>query len=108
MLVQVRTDDNVEGHEELAARTEEIVSDSLERFADRVTRVQVHFGDENSEKKSGPDDKRCALELRLAGINPVATRAHAPTYDQALAAALDKVQRAADRVIERKHARERT
>ena len=49
MIVQINTDNNVEGHARLKAYIAEELGTSLVRFEDKVTRLVVHLGDENSE-----------------------------------------------------------
>lgn len=99
MLVNVRTDRNIEGHEELARRVEDDVRSALARYGERLTRVEVHLGDENSPKKGGAADKRCAVEVRPAGLRPIAARHEAETLELALHGALDKVRRALARTL---------
>lgn len=99
MLIQVNTDRNIEGRDELVRRVEEKVGAALQRYADRLTRVEVHLGDENSDKKPGDVDKRCLLEARPAGLKPLAVSHQAPTTDLALDGALDKFRRAFDSAI---------
>lgn len=101
MLIQVQTDRNIEGRDDLTEKVEASVRDALDRYADRVTRVQVHLGDENSDKKAGDNDKRCTIEVRLAGLQPIAVRDLAPTVEQALDGAIDKLIRAAETTIGR-------
>lgn len=101
MLIQVQTDRNIEGHEALTEKVETSVRGALDRYADRITRVQVHLGDENSDKKLGDDDKHCTIELRFAGLRPIAASDRAPTLDQALAGAIEKVIRAAETTLGR-------
>lgn len=105
MLIQIRTDNNIEGGDALKTRMRARVSDALERYADRITRVQVHLGDENSDKKSGDNDMRCMVEVRLAGLDPIAVRDNAPTIEQAMDGALDKVIRAAETAVGRERGR---
>lgn len=101
MLIQVQTDSNIQGREELSSKIEAAVRSELDRYADRITRVQVHLGDENSDKKGGEDDIRCTMEMRLAGLDPIAVRANAPTVQQAVDGALEKLASAADTSIGR-------
>jgi hypothetical protein len=101
MLIQVQTDRNIEGRDELAQKIETNIRGALDRFADRVTRVLVHLGDENSDKKGGDDDMRCTLEVRLSGLQPIAVRDTAPTLEQALDGAIEKFIRAAETTIGR-------
>lgn len=100
MHIQVNTDRNIEGREELARRVKAIVEDALRRYSDRITRVEVHLSDENSDK-GGEDDKRCMIEARLEGRSPTAVTHHAATVDQAVDGAADKLQRALERTLGR-------
>jgi ribosome-associated translation inhibitor RaiA len=90
MLVQVITDNHIRAHDTLVADIEAALEDSLARFAPQVTRVEVHLADENSHKGGG-NDKRCALEARLAGLAPVAASATADEIKPAIDAAIDKL-----------------
>lgn len=94
MLVQIRTDRNIAMNEELERRFEDEVRSSLDRYADRLTRVEVYLGDENSAKKSGATDKRCTVEARPAGLRPVAASHQAETVELALDGALAAARRA--------------
>jgi len=69
--IQVNTDDNIEGRDELARQIEAAVNATLSRFSDQITRVEIHLSDENAGK-SGSADKRCLMEARLAGRQPIA------------------------------------
>jgi len=69
------------------------VEHTLTHQADRLTRVEAHLA-ENAAHKSSPDDKRCTLEARPKGLDPVAvTFEHANLYD-AVNGAADKLKRA--------------
>ncbi|MBA3624016.1 MAG: HPF/RaiA family ribosome-associated protein [Methylibium sp.] len=98
MQIQLNTDNHLLGSADLAARLESEVRSSLERFADRITRVEVHLNDLNSDK-SGGDDKRCMMEARVAGRQPMSVDHHAPTVDLAISGASDKLVRALDTVF---------
>ena len=100
MLIQLNTDNHIGGSSDLAARVEPSVAAALDRFADRVTRVEVYFKDDNSHK-GGALDKECTLEARLAGLAPVAVTDRAPTLDIALEGALDKLIAALERATAR-------
>ena len=53
MIIQVNTDSNIEGKTELAQQIKTDVANSLEHYGERITRVEVHLSDENSDKKFG-------------------------------------------------------
>ena len=100
MQVQVNTDHHIPGHEALAARVRDVVERALNRFSDRITRVEVHLSDEDGTK-SGKYDKRCAMEARLEGRQPVAVTHQAATVDEAV----DGAARALARLIRNELAR---
>lgn len=95
MQIQVNTDSSIAGHQELTASVEAKVRTSLKRFASQLTRVEVHLADEN-RAKGGQDDKRCAMEARIEGRNPVVVSDNAATIDAAVRGATQKLRRALD------------
>lgn len=90
MLIQINTDNHIEGSTDLTARTEPVIAAALARHADRVTRIEAYFKDRNSHK-GGAVDKECTLEARVAGLEPIAVSDLAPTLEVALDGALDKL-----------------
>jgi ribosome-associated translation inhibitor RaiA len=102
MQVQVHTDNHVNGSAGLTAHVESVVTGELERFGNRVTRVEVHIGDENGHK-GGENDKRCAMEARLSGLQPIAVTGQGGSVDAAISAAVEKLVRTIDRTLEKKY-----
>jgi len=103
MQIQVNTDDHVEGRETLSTYVEKEIRDTLSRFSDRVTRVEVHLGDENAGKAGGAD-KRCMMEARPNGQPPLSVKHHAPTLDEAMHGALRKLKTVLDGKFSQLHA----
>ncbi len=99
MIIQINTDSNIEGDQELAQQIKAVVRNSLERFSEQITRVEVHLSDENSDKKFGAEDKRCLLEARLAGLQPIAVSHQAATVDEAVDGAVGKLMRSIDSTL---------
>lgn len=91
MQIQTNTDRNISGHETLDQHVEEILERLLGRFSDQITRIEVHLSDEDSATKSGVADKRCLLEARLAGRQPVSVSEQAQTVDAAVTGAAHKM-----------------
>lgn len=91
MKIQVNTDKHIEGREALVAHVEATVSSALERFHTRITRVEVHLSDENGAK-DGQYDKRCMMEVRIAGRQPMAVTCEAASVDQAINGAADRLK----------------
>jgi Sigma 54 modulation protein / S30EA ribosomal protein len=91
MQVLVHTDRNIDGHEALVDEVSAEVTSALNHFSDGITRVEVHLSDENSDKKGGKDDKRCLMEARLEGRQPIAVTFRAATLSQAVRGAADNL-----------------
>jgi len=100
MKIQFNTDANIKGTEELSARVCASVEQALERFAEYITRVEVHLSDE-SRGRSGPHEQRCMLEARLQGQQPVAVTEHSTTLEQAVHGATLKLVHLLDHKIGR-------
>ena len=100
MQIQINSNQSVETREAMEQWAEAELRKALERFSAEVTRVEVHLGDENSEK-GGAGDKRCTMEARLANHQPVAVTEHAPTIDAAFHGALGKLKRMLDSIVGR-------
>ena len=100
MRVLTNTGGNVAGGAGLSAQVEASVSSELGRFAQQVTRVEVHLSDENGDK-SGADDKRCLIEARLEGRPPTAVSHRAPTMQLAIDGAAAKLARAIESTLGR-------
>lgn len=101
MQIEVSTGNQVTGSQEFISQVEATVTDDLSRFGDRITRVIVHFGDENSAVKHGDNDKRCSVEVRLGGHQPIAATGHGSSLEQALNSSMDKVVTSVGRTLER-------
>ena len=71
MLIQINTDKNIEGNEAFADHVRTAVEKSLDHYADRLSRVEVHVGDMNADK-TGQHDHSCTMEARTKGMEPVA------------------------------------
>jgi hypothetical protein len=109
MHIQLNTDSHIVGSEELKKQVDEIVFAALERFRDRLTRVEVHLTDENSPQKVSENDKRCVMEARLAGIPPIAVTADAASIEQSVNDAAEKLRSALEsRVGKENRAKGRT
>lgn len=100
MQIQLNTDANVQGRDSLAAWVEAELKDKLTRFRDQITRIEVHLSDA-SAARVGEADKRCKLEARLAGRQPVAVSHDAAKVADAFQGAMDKLQRKLDTTLGR-------
>ncbi len=92
MQVQVHAGDNVQGGESLAQWVQEEVQTKLSRFREVVTRVEVYLTDVDALRNGGKG-KRCVMETRTAGRQPLAVNAEAEKVADAFNAALEKLHR---------------
>ena len=91
MKIQFNTGKNVSVSKELNALFTSLMSQELIRFSDHITRLEVHLSDEDSYK-DGQNDKRCMIEARIEGKQPIAVTDHANTHEQALFGAIEKLK----------------
>jgi ribosome-associated translation inhibitor RaiA len=98
--VLLNTDSSIEGNESLTAEVEAAVNSALARFSSQMTRVEVHLSDQNAGK-SGSDDKRCMIEARLEGLQPIAVTATSDNLSQAIDGATDKLKRSIESTLGR-------
>ncbi len=107
MQVQVDTDHNIDGRQSLVAQITEIVESSLGRVSAHITRVEVHLNDEDG-RKGGQNDKRCVMEARLEGRQPIAVTEHANTLHEAVKGAAERLTHLIDSVLGRAARSERS
>lgn len=93
MHIQVNTDDNIKGGEDLSARISAEIGNRLDRFSQHITRIEVHLSDVNGGK-SGGSDIRCLMEARLEGRQPEVVDERAATVEAAYSGAAKNLQRA--------------
>jgi ribosome-associated translation inhibitor RaiA len=98
MQILVNSDHHITGDEGVSRRVEAVLNDAIDRYADRVTRVEVHLNDENGSKH-GDHDKRCMMEARLGGMKPIAVTHKAPSLVEAIEGCADKLQRALEHAL---------
>jgi ribosomal subunit interface protein len=65
---------------------------NIGRFATRVTRVEVHLNDHNGSKHA-PNDKRCLIEARPAGHDPLVVEHLTDDYFTAVTGGMEKIER---------------
>jgi ribosome-associated translation inhibitor RaiA len=98
MQIQVNTDKSIEGSAGLTDYVESEISDTLGRFGNQLTRVEVHLSDVDGRKAKG-DDKNCLLEARLAGRKPIVVNHQATTINAAVDGATKKLEKSLDHAL---------
>ena len=99
MQVLVHCEDPICGDTELMRRVEGVITGTLERFGEPLTRVEVWLRDLNTAKP-GDRDKICRLEARLAGAEPLSAEHEAPTLAEAIHVAAGKLERLVERHLQ--------
>jgi ribosomal subunit interface protein len=98
MTIQVNTDKNIEGSENMEVYFTEKIESGLKHFADKITRAEVHLSDQNADR-NGTDDIQCRIEVRVEGQQPVMAESKADTHEKALSGAVDKMQAILRKII---------
>jgi len=80
MNIEIRTDKNIQNSERLITYVREELNQEFQRYSERITHFSVHLSDENGGK-GGDDDIRCMIEVKAAGLNPVAVTHKARNID---------------------------
>lgn len=90
MKILVHTDNNLKGSQSFSAKISQELENSLERFKDNITTLEVHLSNENPHKNN-LSTVRCTIEARLAGRQPLTTTDHASILEQAIDGCTEKL-----------------
>jgi hypothetical protein len=100
MQVQVNTSNGIENKDALERWADEYLNETLARFRPEITGVEVFMSDEN-KVKGGARDKRCTMEARLNGHEPVAVTGFGETQNEAFRGASEKLLRMLEHTLGR-------
>jgi len=101
MQILVNSNHSVDMTSRFEEQVKATVESELERFDDQLTRVEVHLNDENSGK-SGPQDKRCQMEARVKGHEPISASHKADSLTLAVDGAAQKLNHALAHALDKK------
>jgi len=93
MQILLHSDPNTDGSQLMAEHVQTVVMNAMGRFGERITNVEAHLSRVNTQATSSADDIHCALEARLAGLEPVVVKEHASNAHQAIEGAVRKLKR---------------
>jgi ribosome-associated translation inhibitor RaiA len=79
------------------------VNSALRHYSEQVTRVEVHLNDINADK--GGLDKRCLVEVRIAGQSPLVAEAIGGDLYGVITEACSKVGRVVSHHLDKLHDR---
>ena len=98
MQIQVNSDNHIQNSTRLEDWVTSTVLSALEHYEEDLTRVEVHLKDENGDKP-GTHDKRCQMEARPKGHQPVSVTHTAASLDQAVEGAATKLSHALEHLF---------
>ena len=93
MQIQVHSDNHIESSARLIDWVSASIESKLERFEEDLTRIVVHLHDDNAGK-AGADDKRCVIEARPKGHQPISVTHKAESLEFAVDGAIEKLTHA--------------
>ena len=97
MHIQINGD--FERSDALEQHINDEVKKALAHHQNQITRVEIHLGDENAAK--GGMDKRCTLEVRISGQQPLAVHDQGENYYDVVRSTCDKAGRAVAHRLDR-------
>ena len=100
MQILINSDNHIKGGDSATERVQSIVEAAVDRFENRITRVEVHLSDTNGPKH-GEREKRSVIEARVGGLRPIAVAHEAPSLLEALEGAAEKLKRALEHTLGR-------
>jgi ribosomal subunit interface protein len=103
MKIQVNTDNHIDGAEDLINYIETLFADKLKRFDAHLTRLEIHLSDENAGK-GGANDKKCSVEARMDGHEPIFASAQSDVMHISINEALQKIKRGIEHIHDKSNA----
>ncbi|MEM1356143.1 MAG: HPF/RaiA family ribosome-associated protein [Planctomycetota bacterium] len=100
MLIQVNFGD-VERSQAIDDFVREKVAGQLGHLTEKLTRVEVHLRDDSSAAKSSHNDKRCTMEARPAGRQPLVVEHAGADLYQVITETAGKLSRAVKTNVDR-------
>jgi hypothetical protein len=93
MKILINSDSSIAMDARLVKLIMREATELLDRFSDHLTRVEIHLTDID-RGKTGRVDKRCLVEVRVAGMKPIVTSTQTREIETAVNQALRKTVRA--------------
>jgi ribosome-associated translation inhibitor RaiA len=100
LLIQINTDATLTSHAARRERINGLVLNAVERFSERISRVEVHLSVEHSNHPA-EQNVRCLMEARVQGHSPVAVTHRSSSVDDAVEGAGEKLRHALEHTFGR-------
>jgi ribosome-associated translation inhibitor RaiA len=94
MQVLLHSGPGLDGHQPMAEHLEAVITGSLGRFGERVTRVDAHLSGVEGRARFSEGSIHCKMEARLPGLDAVVVSEHGDNVHQAIEGGVRKLKRA--------------
>ncbi|MEE9404015.1 MAG: HPF/RaiA family ribosome-associated protein [Algisphaera sp.] len=102
MLIQVNAAD-VHSSEALTQAVNDDVHAALKHVEHQITRIEAHLHDDSAHShKHGANDKRCTLEARIAGRQPMTVEESSDDLYKSIHLASQKLGRAVTHTLDKR------
>lgn len=100
MQIQVHFSD-IQNSGAINSHVHQRLAHALKVGIDQITRIDVHLHDDSGPIKSGTSDKRCTIEMRLAGMDPMSIEQRGNNLYAVINQATRKLQKTLSKTRER-------
>ncbi len=105
MQVLLHSDTHIAATQGTSDHLSALAKEQLDRFGDRITRIEAHLSDVKGHAKTADNAVLCSLEARLKGLDPLVVKEEAGNLHQALDGAMRKLKRALSTALEKQDPR---
>ncbi|MCV2350461.1 HPF/RaiA family ribosome-associated protein [Paucibacter sp. Y2R2-4] len=105
MQVLLHSDTHIAATQLTSDHLSALAKEQLDRFGDRITRVEAHLSDVKGHAKTADQAVLCSLEARLKGMEPLVVKEEAGNIHQAIDGAMRKLKRALATALEKQEPR---
>jgi hypothetical protein len=94
MIIQINTASSIKGSKDYEAKVSQLLEKEFAKYSTHITRIEVHLSDEDGSDKNGPNSRKCILEARVEGKQPIAVTSYNDTNEKAVHGAIKKLNAA--------------
>lgn len=94
MQILLHSDPHIDGGQRMTEHFATVAKAAMERYGERVSRVEAHLSDVHTQARTSDDNIHCTLEAHLVGHAAVVVKEQAGSAHQAIDGAVRKLQRA--------------
>lgn len=94
MQITLHAGPHTDGSHLMAEHLQGVVHTALDRFGERVMRVDAHLADASGAPQPGGHEIHCTLQAHVVGVEAVVVKDQAASAHQAIEGAVRKLKRA--------------